>query len=96
MKQIKEDDNEEGTDLDEDVYTEEGREELIEEDEIEDSEEAFIEGYENENLAYCNYCRKNFTDEEDIIEEKENEKKMRFCCKKCQDEYHKEHDKEKI
>ena len=33
-------------DLDQDIYSEDGREELIEDDEIESFEEAFMRGYE--------------------------------------------------
>jgi hypothetical protein len=93
MKKIKEDDNEEGTDLDEDVYTKEGREELVEDDEMDDSEEAFMEGYENMNLACCDHCGANFTDEDNIIEEEDEEGEiLRFCCKTCQTNYHKKYD----
>ena len=89
MKILKEDDNEEGTDFEADVYTEKGREELVEEDEIDASEAGFMEGFENTDLAYCDNCKKNFTDEDNIIEEVINDKKLRFCCQECKEQYHK-------
>ena len=67
--------------LDEDVYTEEGREELVEEDEISDVEEGFVKGYE-EGGANCDNCGKVLVDES-MVEEEIGGKECRFCCGEC-------------
>ena len=89
MKIIKQDDFEEGSDFEEDVYTEKGRDELVENDEIDEIEAGFMEGFENTDLAFCDNCKRNLkeTDEKNIIEEEINNKKRIFCCRSCRDEF---------
>jgi len=72
-------------DEEKDVYTEEGREELKEEDAIDELEEGFLEGYEND-LAECSYCHQVLVDE-DFVESEIDGKIMRFCCNACYEEY---------
>ncbi len=50
----------EGGNLDEDIYSTTGREELMEnEDEITDVDEGFMQGYEEgEKIAECAHCKK--------------------------------------
>jgi len=85
MKEIKKDDYEVGSDFEEDVYTEEGRDELIDNDEIDASEEAFMEGYENTDLAYCDNCKKLL--EREHIEKEFSGDRYSFCSDECVDEY---------
>ena len=65
-----------------DVYSENFNEELEESDEINESEQAFMHGYneENSNLE-CANCR-NILDKY-VIEHEINDKLCKFCSKKC-------------
>ena len=68
---------------DEDVYTKEGEELLIEDDEITDIEEGIMEGYEEgENLINCAQCNKELVDNKFIEEEIDNTQ-YRFCSEQC-------------
>lgn len=79
---------EEGT-LDEDVYTEEGREELIEEGVINDVEEGFAEGYEHgERKTQCQQCGKLLVDE-NFVEKEFDDDTYRFCSDSCAENYSK-------
>ncbi len=70
-------------DKDEDIYTEEGQEKLVEDDEITMIEEGFMQGYEEgEHLAKCAECKKVLVDE-DFIEEELEGRSFRFCSEKC-------------
>lgn len=68
-----------------DVYTEEGREDLVEDDEIEPWEEAFSEGAkEGGDLGGCAHCGKPLKQEEaKVIEREIDEEKYWFCSDKC-------------
>ena len=70
-------------DSEEDMYTEAGREELIdEEDEITDVEEGFMEGYSaGERTFQCASCKKILN--ESLVEEEFDGKRYRFCSDKC-------------
>ncbi len=72
-------------DEEEDVYTEEGREELLEDDEIEPWEEGFSEGAEERGeLGACAHCGKPLGDREENVFEKEyDDELMFFCSEKC-------------
>ena len=75
---------------DPDIYDKEGEEELLEDDEITDAEEGFMEGFEHgEHEVKCAECRKILTDleEDEIIEEEINGKNCLFCSKECADAY---------
>ena len=75
---VEEDEFEEGK-FEEDVYTEKGREELIENDEISDAEEGFVQGFEEEEkLVECANCKKILVTE-DFVEKKIDEGIIRFC-----------------
>ena len=70
----------------EDVYTEEGREELEESDEVAPWEEGFSQGAEHGGEdATCAHCDKVLgdRDEEEIIERKYKGDSMKFCSEKC-------------
>lgn len=71
----------------EDVYTDEGKEEDLEQDAITDVEEGVIEGYEEgEHTVRCPNCGKEIVDENFVEREVEGEF-YRFCCEECADEY---------
>lgn len=64
--------------MDEDVYDEEGREMLVDEDEISPTEEAFLEGYDaGEKVAKCAKCGKILF--EDFFEKEISGEIYRFC-----------------
>ena len=82
FKIIKDDfeDNEEG------IYDEEDREELIEGDEIDELEEGFMQGYEEEErVVKCPNCKRIIV--EDFTEEEINGHTYRFCSERCATEY---------
>lgn len=69
---------------DEDVYTEEGREKLTDDDEISPEEEAFMEGAEEGELGNCATCEKPIGEaRESVIEKEFNGIIYWFCSNKC-------------
>ncbi|MBN1644941.1 ATP-dependent DNA helicase [Candidatus Woesearchaeota archaeon] len=70
---------------DADTTTEEGREDLLENDEISPEEEAFAEGAEEKGeLGVCAYCGKPLSqDQTEIVEREINGEKVWFCCDEC-------------
>ena len=68
---------------DEDIYSNTGREELIdEEDEITDVDEGFMKGYEEgEKTTVCPNCHKLL--EDDVVEQEFDEETYRFCSSDC-------------
>ena len=68
---------------DEDIYSNTGREELIdEEDEITDVDEGFMKGYEEgEKMAVCSNCGKLLDD--DVVEQEFDDETYRFCSSDC-------------
>ena len=69
------------------IYSEEGREELLEdEDEISDLDEGFMKGYdEGEKIAECCTCGKVL--KKDIVEGEFNDEIYRFCSNECASNY---------
>ncbi len=69
----------------EDVYSEEGRESLVEDDEIEPWEEEFMEGAEEKGEeGNCAHCGNVLSQEpEEVIEREIKGKKFKFCSDKC-------------
>jgi hypothetical protein len=66
-----------------DVYTEEGREELVADDEISPSEEGFSEGAEGKGqLATCGSCDAVLGDE-NVIEKEVDGNIVFFCSEEC-------------
>mgnify|MGYP001586791383 CR=1 FL=1 len=82
-------------DLDEDIYTEEGRDLAEEEDEISEVEAGFMEGYkEGAKIVKCSTCKQVLSDDpDDIIEEEINGDTYRFCSEKCAEVYNKKQSK---
>lgn len=71
---------------DEDIYNEEAREEMLEDDEIDAIEEGFTQGYEAEDrLTRCALCHKILAD--DFIEEEIGGDIYRFCSEEHAEEY---------
>lgn len=76
------DDPEEG-EFEEDVYSEKGREELEESDEIDEVEEGVALGFEEgSKMVYCSECGKLLVDDS-IVEEEFNGEILRFCSRLC-------------
>ena len=70
--------------LDEDVYSEPGRAELLDADEISAEEDGFMKGYYGgEKMSKCARCGKPLFD--DCIEREIAGEEYRFCCSKCAD-----------
>jgi len=71
---------------DEDIYSEEGRENQVDDDEISPAEEGFMAGAEGDGQgAKCRKCGKILTD--DFIEKKVDDEICRFCSDECADKY---------
>ncbi|MEA2036069.1 MAG: hypothetical protein U9O94_01065 [Nanoarchaeota archaeon] len=72
-----------------DVYSEEGREEAVDNDEISPAEEGFMEGAHGDGQgAKCRKCGAVLGD--DFIEKREGEEIHRFCSDECADKYKEE------
>lgn len=84
-------------DLDEDIYTDEGRDLAEEEDEISEVEAGFMEGYkEGEKIAKCSTCKQVLSDDpDDIVEEEINGDTYRFCSERCAEVYLKKQSKKR-
>jgi len=66
----------------EDIYSEEGRESLVEDDEITPTEEGFMEGAHDDGQgAKCRKCGKPLLD--DFVEKEINGEIYRFCSDHC-------------
>jgi len=76
----------------EDIYEEEGMEEAVESDAINDVEEGFMQGYEDENLAKCVTCKRVLINEEYTIEREIDGNLMRFCSERCAENYKEDED----
>ena len=64
------------------VYSDEAREELTDSDEINEAEDGFMKGYEEEtNTSECANCHSVLTD--DVIEEEFDGELCRFCSEEC-------------
>lgn len=70
---------------DEDVYTEEGREELLEDGEVSAVEQAWTEGAEGKgHKGVCAHCGKPLSQEEDEVIEREIDGELVwFCGNEC-------------
>ncbi|MGH9425389.1 MAG: hypothetical protein ACRD2L_03665 [Terriglobia bacterium] len=66
-----------------DVYTEEGREELLEEDEVSVVEEGFSRGEDEPEVAHCAGCGKVLSQSQKNIEREISHKIFLFCSDAC-------------
>ncbi len=74
--------------MDEDVYSEEGREELEEDEEIKPEEEGFMQGYEEDaKMTMCPTCGKILGEE--VVEKEIKGEIYRFCSEHCAEEFSK-------
>ncbi|MBU0536182.1 MAG: hypothetical protein KKE20_04410 [Nanoarchaeota archaeon] len=74
--------------LDEDPYSEVGREKLVEDDEMEDWEQGFAKGAEAGGRdAKCRYCGKIIIDKEGVVERKVNGELCFFCSEEHAEKY---------
>ena len=77
----------------EDIYEEEDRGKLLEDDEIEPWEEGFMKGAEGGGQdAKCRKCGKVLVGPEEIIEKKIKDHILRFCSDLCADAFEEELD----
>ncbi|MFH1399812.1 MAG: hypothetical protein ABIG95_06935 [Candidatus Woesearchaeota archaeon] len=75
-----------------DIYSDEGREELVEDDAIEPWEEGFMKGADGMGQdAKCRYCGEIFTGPDSVIEEEIDGEILRFCSEGCAEKYKKKH-----
>lgn len=82
----------------ENVYSEEGREKLSEDDEMDPSEEGFMEGAEGRGQKHCcAECGKLLGEDEENIVEREFEGDMKwFCSEEHAENYAKKHEEEEF
>ncbi len=72
-----------------DIYSEGGREKLVEDDEIEPWEQGFMQGAEGGGQgAKCRKCGKPLVDKE-IVEKEIDGENYRFCCEECANKFEK-------
>jgi len=77
---------------DEDIYEEEGREDLVDNAEIDAKEEGFMQGYEEgSKMSYCQNCAKVLKQE--IVEEEFDDERYRFCSTHCATSFEKKRKK---
>lgn len=73
-----------------DIYSDEGREELVEDDAIEPWEEGFMKGADGMGKdAKCRNCGKIFMGPDSVVEAEIENKVMRFCSPECVEKYQK-------
>ena len=72
-----------------DIYSEGGREKLVEDDEIEPWEQGFMQGAEGGGQgAKCRKCGKPLVDKE-IVEKEIDGENYRFCSEECANKFEK-------
>lgn len=74
---------------DDDVYSTEGVEKEMEEDEISPEEAGLMEGYDNIKSLRCRFCRKEVDAEKMIEKITEDGEEIVFCSKKCAKKFEK-------
>ena len=75
---------------DKDIYSEKGREDLVEDDAIEPWEEGFMRGAEGLGQdAKCGNCGEIFMSTRPIVETEIDGEVMKFCSEECVQEYKK-------
>lgn len=80
--------------MDEDVYSKEGREKLVEDAEIADWEEGFMEGAAKTGSgAKCRNCGKILMDADSVVEKEIGDDECRFCSDACVEAYEEKQNK---
>ncbi len=73
-----------------DVYSEETRNELVEDDELTPEESGFLEGYNNDTKrVVCAECKRIIIDPDDAIEAEINNETYLFCSEECYEKFKK-------
>lgn len=68
----------------EDIYSEESREGMMEDDELSAEEGGFMEGFEGGSKAVtCAHCKKIIIDPDDAIEREFDDRMLLFCSEQC-------------
>jgi hypothetical protein len=84
--------DEEKSESDEGIYSDEGREEMLDNDEIDDFEEGFMKGAEMDGQsAKCRKCGRILIKRKDMVEREVEDKVLWFCSEECADKYENEH-----
>jgi hypothetical protein len=65
------------------IYGEDYLGEAEENDEVDELEEGFMKGYDQENSELCSSCHKVLTGYDDTIEIEINNKLYKFCSERC-------------
>ena len=74
------------------IYSEEGREDMLENDEIDAFEEGFMRGADMDGQsAKCRKCGRMLIKKEEIVERNIDDKDIWFCSEECAEKYEKEH-----
>ncbi|MBI2671149.1 hypothetical protein HYX18_04205 [Candidatus Woesearchaeota archaeon] len=74
------------------IYGDEYLEEASEDDEIDELEEGFMKGYDEEDTEVCNKCGKVLIGYEDTVEIEFGKKTYKFCSQRCAEKFRKKHD----
>jgi len=75
--------------MEDDIYEDQGLEEAKESDEIDDLEEGFMKGYDDEEeLLRCKKCKR-VVSENNAVEREINHETVIFCSEKCAKAYKK-------
>jgi|SaaInlStandDraft_6_1057023.scaffolds.fasta_scaffold01322_11 hypothetical protein len=83
-------DNEEGNQK-EGIYSDEGRAEMLENDEIDAFEEGFMKGAEMDGQnAKCRKCGRMLVKREEIVEREIDDKIVWFCSEECAEKFEEE------
>ena len=76
--------------VEDEIYDNKPLEKAEESDEIDEIEEGFMKGYEEENsMAECANCNKILTD--DVVEQEIEGELHRFCSEECAQKFEKKH-----
>lgn len=78
-------------DQDDDIYSDDYLEEAEDDDEIDELEEGFMEGYKKEDSELCATCKHVLVDSEDTIMLEIKEHIYKFCSEYCAEKFKKKH-----
>ncbi|MBW2988108.1 hypothetical protein DRJ48_00885 [Candidatus Woesearchaeota archaeon] len=75
-----------------DIYSDNSRDELVEDDEMSPEEEGFMKGFESDSKSvYCAQCKKIIIDPDDAIEGEIDGEIYLFCSEECYLKFQKSH-----
>lgn len=82
----------ESTKDDESIYSDEAREQMVEDDQIEPFEEGFMMGADIDGQhAKCRRCGRLLISPKNVIEREVEGEKIRFCSNYCADKFEQQH-----